>query len=427
MKRAILILAVLALATGGVVALNAFRSPSDHRVDWRIVKLPAKEVEVDRPVRGEIVQTLIAPGVVQAKDEANVASQIVGRVVEVRVEKGDTVKKGQLLVKLDDTDAKARLDSVVARIDKLNAAIQVVEADRAKAIRDRDISSRLAVDGVATATELADHETIVAKTGAALIMARHELTESQATKRELLQNLEYTEIKCPQDGVVLSRDVEVGEIVIAGTTNLPGTVLMKIADLNRMEVKTEVDETDVLLLRRDQPARIFLQADPQTPVPGIVDLLAPKGTKVGDAVSFETLVTVKGKHESVRAGMSATVEIEVRRAKDVLSVPVQAVVHRRRKDLPDTPLFQQWAERETRVPGEKKRQTESRYVKIVFVVEGSVVRARPVETGISDERRVEIIGNLTANEQVVVGPFRVLDELKDGQDITITEGGEARP
>jgi len=115
--------------------------------------------------------------------------------------------------------------------------------------------------------------------------------------------------------------------------------------------------------------------------------------------------------------MTATVEIEVRRVEDAMGVPVQAVVHRRRKDLPDTPAVQAWAERNARSPGEKARDAALRYIKIVFVLEGGVARARPVETGISDERRVEILSGLTSGDRVIVGPFRVLDQLKDGQPV----------
>ena len=89
----------------------------------------------------------------------------------------------------------------------------------------------------------------------------------------------------------------------------------------------------------------------------------------------------------------------------------------RRKDLPDSPAIRQWAARNARSPGEKSREAELRYVKLVFVAEGSLARARPVETGLSDEQRVEILSGLEAEDRVIVGPFRALDELKDGDPI----------
>jgi HlyD family secretion protein len=106
------------------------------------------------------------------------------------------------------------------------------------------------------------------------------------------------------------------------------------------------------------------------------------------------------------------------------------VVHRRRKDLPDTPSVRAWAERNARSPGEKAQETELRYIKIVFVVEGGIARARPVETGLSDERKVEILSGVKPGEAVVVGPFRTLDELKDGDPVkpvkTLSEAKTAR-
>ena len=142
-------------------------------------------------------------------------------------------------------------------------------------------------------------------------------------------------------------------------------------------------------------------------------------------VSFETLVLVEPGRKSsdpgpkLRPGMSATVEIEVKRSGDALGVPAQAVVHRRRKDLPDTPEVRAWAERNAKSPGEKATEAQLRYVKIVFVLDGEIARARPVETGLSDERRVEILSGLKPEDKVVVGPFRALDELKDGQSVKI--------
>jgi len=127
---------------------------------------------------------LVIAVIVEPVDEADIASQIVGRVVEVRVRKGDAVEKGDLLVKLDDTDAKARLDSVRARIQALTAAKNVAAADWEKAKRDFDRFSQLAPSGASTQSELDDSQTTVEKTKASLERCEHELRESEATRRE---------------------------------------------------------------------------------------------------------------------------------------------------------------------------------------------------------------------------------------------------
>jgi HlyD family secretion protein len=119
--------------------------------------------------------------------------------------------------------------------------------------------------------------------------------------------------------------------------------------------------------------------------------------------------------------MTATVEIEVQRVDDALGVPVQAVVHRRLKDLPNTALFREWVAKQPKTPSEKGKDDAVRYVTIVFVMENGTARARPVQTGISDQERIEILAGVTPEDEVIVGPFRTLDEMKDGQPVKLEE------
>lgn len=423
MKRVATAVIGLALLVVALTAANLRRDPDAVELDWQLVKPLALEVVIEPPGRGAIVQTITAPGKVEAVDEAEIASQLVGRVVEVKIKEGNAVKKGDVLVKLDPTDARARLESSLARIDRLRSAINQAEKEVEKVTRDADQSGKLASRGFNTPTELADARTAVAKAQAVLRMSKHELVESEAMRKTFEQELTRTEIRAPIDGVVSGLNVDVGEVVIAGTTNLPGALLMTVCDLGRMRVRADIDETDVPLVRVGQTSRVYLQADPLRPVAGTVDMIAPKGKSKNDVVSFETLIRVgEARDEALRPGMTATVEVEVRRAADALGVPAQAVVHRRRKDLPDTAAVRTWADRNARSPGEKAQEAELRYVKIVFVEEKGVAHARPVETGLSDERRVEILSGLKPEDKVVVGPFRALDELKDGSPVTPVKG-----
>ena len=423
MRRSLLVGLAVIVLVGIVAAANMSRDPKAVTVDWQIIKPQPREVTVEAPARGPIVQTVTAPGVIEPVEEARIASQIVGRVIEVHVKDGDSVKKGDLLVKIDETQARAMLDSSAARIDRLKAAIAQAQAEREKADRDVTRSMRLSSRNAATPTELADARSMLAKFDAAMLVATNELRESQAMRRTSQQDLDRTEIRAPIDGVVAGCEVEVGEVVIAGTTNLPGTVLMTVGDFSRMQVRAEVNETDVPLVKPGQPARVYLQADPATPISGKVERVAPKGKKTEEVVSFETLILVGPASGSLRSEMTATVAIEVRRADEVMGVPVQAVVHRRRKDLPDSAAVRAWDARNGGSVGVKARELATRYVKIVYVLEGGVARARPVETGISDEKRVEILSGLKSTEGVIVGPFRALDELKDGNPVMIAKPG----
>lgn len=427
---------VIGLLAAGLAAANLAREPGSTTLDWELIKPQPLEVQLESPTRGAIVQTITAPGKVESELEAEIASQLVGRVVDVRVKEGAVVKDGDVLVVLDDTDARARLDSAVARIARLKSAIQQAEKDLEKSERDASQSGKLAGRGFSTPTELADARTAVAKSQAALAMSQQELIESEAMKTSSEKELSRTLITAPIDGVVSGLNVDVGEVVIAGTTNLPGSVLMTVSGLKTMRVRAEVDETDVPLVRPGQPSRIFLHSDPIRPISGEVDLVSHKGKaskSTDEVVSFETLVAVNGPSlgsgatPRLRPGMTSTVVIEVKRSESALSVPAQAVVHRRRKDLPNTPEVREWDRRNQGSPGEKHLQAEARYVKIVFVVDGDVARARPIETGLSDERRVEILDGLRPDERLVVGPFRALDELKDGQSVRLMAATPGEP
>jgi HlyD family secretion protein len=422
-RRLIFGAALLTTLVTCVVVANFRRNPSELvGVDWRIKRrMPPKEVQVAPLSQAEIVQTVTAPGKIELIEEADIASQIVGKVKKVLVKKGDVVAEGDLLVQLDDEDARARYQSTEARIEGLRAAIAMAKANLAKAERDSAGYQELAKRGFSTPTEVQDGITEVERQHAALEMAEQDLEESFAAQRTSEKELERTEIRAPINGTVTDLDVEMGEVVIAGTTNLPGTVLMRIGDMQRMRVRADVDESDVGLVRPGQPVKIYLQADQEVPVAGSVDLISPKGVKLNEVVTFETLINVEGGAGVVRPEMTATVEIEVKRAPEAWSLPVQAVVHRRLKDLPDTPLFRDWVANQPRTPTRKMNAGETQYVKVVFVMQDGVAYARPVETGISDQQRVEILAGVEADEQVIVGPFRALDEMRDDQPVKLEE------
>lgn len=421
-RGTVLTAAILVVVVGGLAAANLGRDSEGPRLDWKLIRPAPREVVLEAPRRAPIIETITASGTVEPVEEAEIAPQVVGRVVEVHVEDGDHVKKGDLLVLLDTTAAAARLDSANARTERLQSAILQARSNLEKFRRDRDRTEHLALRNVSSPTELLDRRTDVEVGEATLKMAERDLADALAMGKMAEQELSYTRIVAPIDGVISGCDVEVGEVVIAGTTNLPGSTLLSVADLSRMQVRADVDETDVPLVAENQPARVYLQADLLTAIPGRVARVAPKaaqaqgrGQPTVEVVTFETIIGLDSSAGSaLRSGMTATVEIEVRRVEDAVSVPVQAVVHRRKKDLPDTAAVRAWIERNPLAPGERAQEAESRYVKVVFVTQSGIARARPVSIGLSDERRVEITDGLTADDRVITGPFRTLEELKDG-------------
>ncbi len=420
MRRTLLILLVIAVIGGGVVIANISRDPQAYGIDWSIkIPIAKKKVEFGSPSASTVVQTITAPGVIELVEQADIAPETMGQVIAVHVERGDRVNEGQLLLELDDSNAKALLDSVDARIERLKGGIESAQADMEKAIRDSQGFRSLADRGFSTPTEVADAQTLLAKMTASLAMSRFDLKEAQASRKANLEALSKTRIVAPIAGVVIDMDVEVGEIVIAGTTNLPGSVLLTVGEIDRKQVRADVDETDVSLVSSGQTVEIFLQSDQEQTLVGEVELVAPTGKKEGEVVSFETIVAIEGDQPQLRPGMTATLEIEVKRRENVLTVPVQAVVNRRFKDLPDNELFREWAKLQTKGPGETDDDIRSRFVPVIFVKDDKTARARPVGIGISDKDRIEVLSGIDKDDQIVIGPFRALDEIKDGTPVEL--------
>jgi len=245
------------------------------------------------------------------------------------------------------------------------------------------------------------------------------LAEADAMLRRARENLKKTVITSPIDGVVSQVFAKPGEVVITGTMNNPGTRIMVVSDMAKMQVRCRVDEADAPLVAPDQTARIYLQSDTRRSIPGRVLRVGTKGTKpVGrDVVTFETLVLIEGDDERVKPGMTANVEIEVARQEEAVTIPLQAVVHRKRRDLPER-LLAQVEEREA-AENADDQHGKAEYIKLVFCVEDGVAHPHLVTTGINDASSVEVLSGVQLEETVVIGPYRSLDQLVDGSRIML--------
>ncbi len=409
---------VLALVVAGLVALNHHL----RRDDGKSVLFVAPEIElavnVARPTQAGIVRTVQAPGDVEAYSEVDISSELVAKIVEMPVGSGSVVQRGDLLCRLDDADFRARVRSGEANVAKLEALVRQAEADFAKAERDLKRQIRLSETASTSPLELADYRTLHIRAETALEMRRQELIEAEALLQSAHEDLAKTVIAAPIDGVVSEAFAKEGEVVVTGTMNNPGTRIMVLSDLSRMIVRCRVDETDAALVREGQPARIFLQSDTRQSVAGEVTSIATKGVKpVGrDVVTFETLVLITEQDERVKPGMTANVEIEVARKENALTVPIEAVVYRKRRDLSEKILATLAHD-----PAEDAAVADEHralYVKLVFCADDGKARPRLIETGISDARRVEVLDGVAFDDLVITGPYRSLDQLKDGSGVT---------
>ncbi|HEY3244443.1 MAG TPA: efflux RND transporter periplasmic adaptor subunit, partial [Phycisphaerae bacterium] len=337
MTRKLVILTAILLVLGGIFALN--RIGTRHSIDALLHVAPTDplSVTVARPQRQTITRVVQAPGQVEAVLEVEISSEIPAKIIAMPVVEGQAVRAGDVLCELNGDEYRAGVASGEAAVAKLGAAIQQAEADLEKCDRDmlrmRDLSEHDATNSI----EVADCRTAFVKAKASVEIHNQELAEARAQLQRARENLAKTHIKSPIDGVISQLHAKQGEVVVTGTMNNPGTVVMVITDLSQMQVRARVDETDVPLVQPDQLVRIYLPSDPVKAIPGRVLRVATSGTKPPgrDVVTFETLVLVESDSAAVKPAMTANVEIEVARKESTLTVPVQAIVYRRRKDLPD--------------------------------------------------------------------------------------------
>lgn len=419
--KALLTLILLAAISVGVFALGSLRKGNGDKPILHVAEEVALTVNVAKPEQGEITRLVQAPGDVEPVLEVDIRSEIVAKIEQMPVEEGDQVKKGDLLCRLDDKQLLADIESGEARIAQLRASILNAETDLDKCERDLTRQVSLSESDATSDLELRDYKTLRDKAKSMLEMRKQELAEAEAGLKRMRENLAKTIIRSPIDGVIAKRVAKQGEVVITGTMNNPGTNIMTISDLSRMQVRARVDEVDVPLVKSDQKARIYLQTDQNNPVPARVIRVASKGTKQAgrDVVSFETLLEVISNDGRVKPGMTANVEVEVARRDDAITVPVEAIMHRMRKDLPDS-VVAEFDAKQANVDL-STRAKQAQYIKVVYVMDQEVAKVRLVESGIADTRRVELTEGVGLDDTVIIGPYRSLDQLKDGKKVALSD------
>ncbi len=389
----------------------------------------------------DIVQKVKAPGEIEPRTVVKISADIPGRVVQLAVREGDTVKRGQLLLELDNTQydssvrqAQASLGSARARIERAAAAFKIAEAayKRRKALFERKLLSTQEMD-------TAENEFVAAQTE--LSTAREEIARLDAVLRGARDNLSKTTYRSPINGTITALNIEEGEIVVVGTMNNPGTQILTVSDVSRMLVKADVDETDVVDVRVEQPATITVDALPDTTFKGTVTEVGNSATRTTTSTAsgetnFEVKVLFSETVREVRPGMTADVEIEVKRAEKALAVPIQAVVVRQPDELEERGKKKSQTKEKAPKEGDAiaasdeepdPLERKKRELTGVFVMDGEVARFRRVKTGISSETDIQILagGELKASEKVITGPYKVLRDLKPGDRVRIQKKGRA--
>lgn len=415
--------AVVALVVAGPSALKAMPSFGGGE--------EAAAVRVATVATRELVETVSAPGELDPEAKVDVSAEVSARILELPFREGATVRKGEVLVKLDDRDLQASLQAQMARRDgerfrlrseQERLASPTSQLANAKAALERqealfktgDVSRAVLDDAIARVRDL---EAQIASAREGLSVIESSLAAAEADIERARELLKRTTIVAPIDGQITELNAEPGELVIVGTMNNAGTKILTIADLGSVRLKAKVAESDVARVHEGQDATVRVNAYRAREFKGKVERVALSrgteqsfGSSAGGAGGgtggwFKCEVELNlADGESLLSGLAANVDIVVDRTSGLL-VPSQALMERSIDDLPaalaDSPL----------VDKVRKKAT------VVFRMVDGKAAISLVKTGASNLTDTMIVEGLQEGDVVVTGPYRVLERLKDGEAI----------
>ncbi len=410
------------------------------------------EVELAKASRTTIVEKVSASGTIQPVTEVKIAPEVSGEIIDLEIEEGDAVTRGASLVKIrPDTwqsqleRARAGLNQQYANLEQSKASLSRAEATLIRATQDYNRQKQLHDQKVISDADwqLAEQNFKIAQQDKASAEQSVKASEAiinstQASLREAQENYRKTEVVAPMDGIVSKLIVKKGERVV-GTATMAGTEMLRIADLNFMEVRVDVNENDIVRVHNGDTAIIDVDAysNQNKKFKGIVTLIAntAKDKLSTDAITeFEVrILMLQSSYEDLikegikfpfRPGMTASVDIITKTKANVLSVPLSAVTTRNDEEKKDGPKDGENTN-QTQASSAPAKKDENKV--IVFVNNGGVAKKVVVETGISDYDNIEITSGISDSTEVVTGPFLIVSKrLNEGDKIKKAEKKEIK-
>ena len=415
-----LIIAVFLLAAAAVVYLLLSK---DNRVTIRVQPVAIRD----------ITQTVSATGKIRPNVEVKISPEVAGEIIELPVIDGQEVKKGDLLVKI-------RPDNYIAQVRQAEAGLSSAQADalerKSQMLNDQldyQRSQDLFQKRLVSESDFKAAQTKSLMSNAAYESALHRIAAQQSSLEQSKVLLDKTVIYSPIDGTISALNSELGERVVA-TGDFAGTEVMRVANLDSLEARVDVNENDVVNVKLGDPVRVHVDAYPGHIFHGTVKRIASTATIQNqgtqqEVTNFEVRIQVTHPDLKVRPGMSTTVEIETQTAPQVTSVPIQSVTVRDKEtgktadQMKDEQLADQGGVSTTDFERKERRKLE----RVVFVKVGDTVKMIRVETGIADDNYLQIISGLKVGDLVVSGPYTAISkDLKDGSKVQIEKPQDAK-
>lgn len=378
------------------------------------------EVEIATIEAINITETVAATGKIQPEVEVNISSEVSGEIIELPVKEGQSVEEGDLLVKINPdliqsalSQSRAAYSNSQAGLEQAKASLKEAESNynRNKTLFDKGIISKAEWDRVVGTYEGAQ---------AARQSAYYNVQSAAANVSQARDNLNRTTIYAPRSGTISRLNVELGERVV-GTQQMAGTEILRVANLNNMEVEVDVNENDIVKVNVGDSTVVEVDAYLKREFKGLVTEIANSAdnTITADQVTnFKVKVRIleesykdllEGKPEGYspfRPGMTATVDIITKKRENIVGVPISAIVIKT-----DTS-----SGRKSRADKVKIKSTDEQQFECVFVAKDGVAKLRVVETGIQDDSNIEITSGLAEGEEVITGPYNTVTKKLDNGD-----------
>jgi HlyD family secretion protein len=436
-RRNVLIAIGVIVVAAAVVAANLYyRKDKGLTVTTDVIKTRDLEAIVS------------ASGKIQPKRLVNISAETPGRVVDLAVNEGDRIKKGQFLLQIDPKSLRTRVEGNAASMQSAEASLQQlrqsvetarVQVDQAQQnlTRQRNLWAQLLTTREAldkAENDLKGMQSTLQEREKQVTAQTSRINQERATLDSARYDLSKVRMESPIDGIVTRRNIQQGETAVIGTMNNAGTVLLQLADMAIIQAEVEVDETNIPNVQLGQKAKITIDAIPDKSFKGHVSeignspIQAAAGATATQATNFKVVVMLDEPVPDVRPGFTATADINTATRKNVVAVPIPAVAVRelvydangqvvkeptieKRRRTPEAIAAAAAAELK---PGQTRKETEG-----VFVMRAGKAEFLPIKMGIAGDKYFEVLSGLKTGDEVITGPYNSVRGMADGDLVKV--------
>ena len=367
------------------------------------------EVEVQAAELRTISSRVKATGEITPEKRVEISAKVVGEIINLPVVEGENVQSGQLLLEIERELYEGARNQARAAFRQAEVSVRRQEVQLADARRNMRRTKELIADGLVSQEALDTAQLGLDTAMVELEAQQHAVDQYRSGLQRTEDDLARTTIRSPMDGTVIQLNAEQGETVVPGSTNLPGSVIMTVADMSVLLAEVEVSEVDVVNVTLGQEAEVKVDALGTEPQKGHVVEIATSGRRdpIQGTIRFRVKVALDDPDPSLRPAMTAKVDILTATSDDAITAPIQAVVKRTLDD-----------------EGEEVKGTAAKGIEesdVVYIVADGEAAVLAVETGISDELYVEIIDGVADGQEVIIGPYRTLKNMHAGDAVKVEE------